>query len=162
MLIYLNSCDKNDSEIAENKNVEQFIESLKTGTYESILLPEFTHKDIPALLKYRNNEQIITRFPQNPISSYSMLECRLGMLVLWTIESIRAVSIDCPYLIMNFPSKNPILGLKHSEEYQVVVDDLSHDIAAKAYFDWWENNKGKNFNRFNHIDPLKDTDYIWL
>jgi hypothetical protein len=88
-----------------------------------------------------------------------MLECRLGIFVLWTIESIRAVSIDNPILIMNFPSQNPVLALRHSEELQIVLSESSHDIAAKAYFEWWENNKKKNFDRFNYTDPLKDTEY---
>ena len=161
LLVCLNGCDKDDIEIAENKNVEQFIQSLKSGEYEQRKLPDFTHKDIPALLKYRNDRQVITNFPENPISSYAMMECKLGMFVLWTIESIRAVSIDSPNLVMNFPSQNPILRLRHSEDYKLVRDDLSHDIAAKAYFDWWKNNKKKKFNRFNNIDPLKNTDYMW-
>ena len=160
-LICLNSCDKNDNEIDEKKSIEQFVELLKSGEYESLNLPDFTHKDIPALLQYRNNKHIIKKFPYNPISSYAMLECKLGMFVLWTIESIRAVSIDSPDLIMNFPSQNPILALRHSEELQMVFDESSHDIAAKAYFDWWENNKKKNFDRFNNTDPLKDTEYKW-
>jgi len=160
-LISLNSCDKNENEIAENKNVEQFVELLKSGEYESLNLPEFTHKDIPALLQYRNDKDVITKFPQNPISSYAMLECRLGMFVLWTIESIRAVSIDSPNLIMNFPSQNPVLLLRDSEPLQIIMDESSHNIAAKAYFDWWEKNRKKNFDRFNNIDPLKDTEYKW-
>ncbi len=159
LLICLTGCDKNESEMIEDEEVEHFITLIRTGTYKSLNLPGFTHRHIPALLKYRNDKQVITKFPDNPISSYAMLECRLGMFVLWTIESIRAVSIDSPNLVMNFPSQNPILI--HSEDLQMVVDELSHDIAAKAYVDWWENNKGEEFERFNQIDPLKNTDYLW-
>ncbi len=160
-LLCLQSCDKNDGEIAENKSVEQFIKSLKLGEYESSFLPDFTHKDIPALLQYRNEKVIITKFPTNPISSLALPESKLGLLVLWTIESIRVVSIDSPNLIMNLPSQNPILALRLSDELQIVMDQLSHDIAAKAYYDWWENNKMKEFDEFNFIDPLGETDYRW-
>jgi len=160
-LIFLNGCNKNESDMTENEGVENFIELIRTGTYKSLNLPGFTHRAIPALLQYRNDRQVITDFPVNPISSYAMLECRLGMFVLWTIESIRAVSIDSPDLIMNFPSQNPILTLRHSEDLQMVEDDLSHNIAAKAYYDWWEKNKKKSFDRFNNIDPLNGTEYKW-
>lgn len=160
-LICLQSCDKNDSDIAKNKSVEQFIKSLKLGEYESSFLPDFTYKDIPALLQYRNEKFIIAKFPKNPISSLAMPECNLGMFVLWTIESIRVVSIDSTNLVMNFPSQNPILGLRLSDELQIVMDELSHNIAAKAYYDWWENNKMKEFDEFNIIDPLHETDYRW-
>lgn len=160
-LICLYGCNKNESELTEVAEVEHFIELIRTETYKSANLPGFTHRHIPALLKYRNDRQVITKFPTNPTSSYAMLECKLGMFVLWTIESIRAVSIDSQHLIMNFPSQNPILTLRHSEDLQMVENDLSHDIAAKAYYDWWEKNKNKNFDRFDNIDPLNDTEYKW-
>ncbi len=124
-------------------------------------LPEFTYQDIPALIKYRNETQIITNFPHNGISSLYEPECTLGMYVLWTIESIRAVAINSEYLIMRFPSQNPILALRDADELSLVYSIESHQIAAKAYFDWWENNKQKNFNKFKNIDPLKFTKYRW-
>jgi len=83
------------------------------------------------------------------------------MCVLWTIESIRAVSINSGYLIMRFPSQNPILALRASAELKLVDDDTSHQIASRAYYDWWENNKHKNFNDFKNIDPLNGTIYKW-
>ena len=83
------------------------------------------------------------------------------MYVLWTVESIRAVSINSDLLIERFPSQNPILALRNSNELVLVSDNTSHSIAAKAYYDWWTNNKNKDFNTFNHIDPLENTDYKW-
>ena len=83
------------------------------------------------------------------------------MYVLWTIESVRAVAINSKYLIMRFPSQNPILAIKDSDESDLVTDNESHEIAAKAYFDWWENNKYKDFDEFKNIDPLIETDYRW-
>lgn len=89
-------CAQADSEnIAPgNLSVEKYVELLETGKYDTIGLPSFTYKDIPGLLKYRNNKQIIIDFPVNPFSSFAGYECKLGVYVLWTIESIRAVAIN--------------------------------------------------------------------
>lgn len=160
-LTALISCKKSESEVKTNLSVERYIELLKANQYDSSYLPTFTYQDIPALLKYRNETQIITNFPHNGISSLYAPDCTLGMYVLWTIESIRAVSIQSEYLIMGFPSQNPILALRVADELSLVYSNESHQIAAKAYFDWWENNKQKNFNEFKNIDPLKSTDYRW-
>ena len=160
-LVGLMSCDKNNDKEISNLNVDSYIELLKSGKYDSLNLPAFTYNDIPALLEYRNETQIISDFPHNGISSLYAPECKLGMYVLWTIESIRAVAINSEYLIMRFPSQNPILALKDSDELDLVYDNVSHEIAAKAYFDWWENNKYRDFDAFKDIDPLIETDYKW-
>lgn len=160
-LTALISCKKSESEAKAELSVERYIELLKANQYDSLNLPDFTYQDIPALLEYRNETQIITNFPHNGISSLYAPECTLGMYVLWTVESIRAVAIESEYLIMRFPSQNPILALRVSNELSIEYSVESHQIASKAYFDWWVNNKHKNFNEFKHIDPLKMTDYRW-
>ena len=160
-LVGLINCDKNDDKEISNLNVDSYIELLKSNKYDSLNLPAFTYNDIPALLEYRNEKQIISNFPHNGISSLYAPECKLGMYVLWTIESIRAVAINSEYLIMRFPSQNPILALKDSDELDLVYDNVSHEIAAKAYFDWWENNKNMDFDEFKDINPLTETDYRW-
>lgn len=151
----------NDNKEISNLTVDRYVELLKANQYDSINLPAFTFNDIPALLKYRNETQVITNFPINGISSFYKPDCKLGMYVLWTIESIRAVSISSEHLIMRFPSQNPILALRDSTGFNLVYDESSHEIAAKAYYDWWENNKQKNFNEFKNIDPLTGTKYKW-
>jgi translation elongation factor EF-Tu-like GTPase len=164
LIIFLFSalgCDKDDEIDIDNIEVEKYIELLKKGEYESWDLPPFTAEDIPALLQYRNETQVITRFPRNLLSSYGMPECKLGMHVLWTIESIRAVAIKSKYLTGRFPSQNPVLALRNSEGIELVNTDESHAVAAKAYFDWWNENKLKDFDEFKNIDPLAETDYRW-
>ncbi|MDO9634489.1 MAG: DUF4943 family protein [Paludibacter sp.] len=151
----------NDNKEVSNLTVDRYVELLKANQYDSINLPAFTFNDIPALLKYRNETQIITNFPINGISSFYKLDCKLGMYILWTIESIRAVAVDSKYLIMRFPSQNPILALRDSTGFNLVYDEISHEMSAKAYYDWWENNKQKNFNDFKNIDPLTGTKYKW-
>jgi len=160
-IICFYSCDKNESEDLNNVSVERYIELLKEGKYESLELPEFTSKDIPELLKSRNDNLMIMNFPINGISSLSLTECKLGMYVLWTIESIRSVAINSESLIGRFPSQNPILALRNSAELDLVYDDESQETAAKAYFDWWEENKDKEFDEFKNIDPLIETEYWW-
>ncbi len=153
-------CDKNESEDLNNLDVDRYIELLKEGKYDSSDLPNFTHKDIPSLLLYRNEAQIITDFPHNGISSLWMPECSLGMYVLWTIESIRAVAIDSKYLIGRFPSQNPIVQ-QREEPFDLESGSEIQEIISKEYYDWWEENKHKNFNEFKNIDPLSNTEYRW-
>jgi hypothetical protein len=160
-LFCLLSCDKKDNDKVYNDDVENYIALLKSGQYDSSDLPSFTYKDIPALLQYRNEIQIIKQFPVNPLSSSFIPECKLGVYVLWTIESIRAPLIKNESFIFRFPSLNPILVLKYPLQTSSNSYIVSHEIAAKAYYDWWENNKTRNFDEFKNIDPLKDTDFEW-
>jgi hypothetical protein len=152
----LMGCEKQ----VDNPEVETYINQLKSNQYGLFgELPAFTSSDIPALLNYRNETQVITNFPHNPISSFFNPECKLGMYVLWTIESIRAVETKSEYLIGRFPSQNPILALRSATEFTYVFDDNSHKIAAKAYYDWWHSIH--LFKDKMNIDPLKNTDYKW-
>jgi hypothetical protein len=154
-LFGLIGCDKQ----VNNPEVETYINQLKSNQYESPELPAFQSSDIPALLNYRNETMVITNFPHNGISSLWAPECKLGIYVLWTIESIRAVEIKSEYLIGRFPSQNPILAIRAATELDLVYDDKSHKEAAKAYYDWWHSNP--IFKDKMKIDPLKNTDYRW-
>jgi len=151
------SCEKQD---ANNIDVETYIELLKSGKYEEFELPAFTSIDIPALLEYRNDTVTITDFPHNGISSLYAPDCKLGMYVLWTIESIRAVYIESENLIGRFPSQNPILQTKNYYETPLLTTSSSSQIvAAKAYNDWWWT--GLILESKMEIDPLESTDYEW-
>jgi hypothetical protein len=143
----------------DNPAVETYINQLKSNSYASPELPVFQPSDIPALLKYRNETMVITNFPHNGISSLWAPECKLGMYVLWTIESIRAVEVKSKYLIGRFPSQNPILALRASTELKLVYDDNSQNEAAKAYYHWWY--AVYIFSDKMKTDPLEDTDYKW-
>lgn len=158
ILIINLSCSKSEDEIA-NMDVEQYVQLLKANQYDSVSLPAFTEKDIPALLKYRYETTIITKFPRNPISSFYDQECKLGMYVLWTIESIRSVSVKNKELVLRFPSQNPFLTRKDTQEW--MKNDIGHAVAANAYYTWWKNNMFKNFEEYKYIDPLENTNYRW-
>ncbi len=144
---------------SDNPTVDQYISDLISGEYQSYYLPEFTADDIPALLEYRNKTTLITHYPHNPISSLWMPECKLGMIVLWTVESIRAVENQSEYLIMRFPSQNPVLALRDAPELQLIDDDESHKEAAKAYDNWWSSSLSAAAKMKK--DPLEKTKYRW-
>tara|TARA_R110002020_G_scaffold102250_6_gene240295 strand:- start:614 stop:901 length:288 start_codon:yes stop_codon:yes gene_type:complete len=74
-------CGCVDDLAPSNISVERYVELLKKGDYDATELPNFTSKDIPALLAYRNERQLINDFPENKISSYWLSECTLGMYV---------------------------------------------------------------------------------
>jgi hypothetical protein len=156
ILSVLVSCEKQNP---DNIDVDTFVEQLVFGQYDSNELPAFSESDIPALLTYRNETTVITNFPRNWLSSYSQPECRLGMYVLWAIESVRAIEIDSEYLVGRFPSLNPVLALKEASPLELVNDDQSHIDAANAYNDWW--NASYLFSDKMEIDPLEDTEYRW-
>jgi len=156
VLFGLIGCEKQNS---ENIDVDTFVDLLVSGQYESNELPAFSKSDIPALLSYRNETTIITNFPRNFLSSYFQPKCRLGMYVLWAIESVRAIEIDSEYLIGRFPSLNPVLALNDASPLELVSDDQSHIDAADAYYEWW--NSSYLFGDRMEIDPLEDTEYRW-
>jgi hypothetical protein len=157
MLISLISCSKNDVGELE-KEVETYIIQLRQGNYSDWNLPALSHEAIPFLLRYRNDETMINAFPRNPISSYAFQECRLGIMVLWTIESIRAVANESPYLFMRFPSLNPIL---FNESNLAKPEHENHKMAANAYAQWWNQHIRQEFRTFKHLDPLKETGLRW-
>jgi hypothetical protein len=82
-------------------------------------------------------------------------ECKLGIYVLWVIESIRLDEIEPRQTFASFPSLNPILR-SQNEDY--INNDISQEIAAQAYFDWW--NSG-NFDEIKNINPLANTNFSW-
>ncbi len=157
-LISLLGCE--DDSDPSTVSVDRYVELLKNGKYDASELPDFSSRDIPALLAYRNETQLIKDFPTNMVSSLWLPDCSLGMYVLWTIESIRARAIDSEYLIGTFPSQNPIVE-KRDNPSSIVAKNEIQELIAKSYFDWWESNKNKDFGVFKEIDPLRNTEYRW-
>ncbi|WP_200978351.1 DUF4943 family protein [Echinicola sp. 20G] len=141
--------------------VDHYVELLIAGKYNDSALPAFDSKDIPELLNFRNESQIINNYPISPLSSSLAQECTLGMYVLWTIESIRAKSIGDEYLMGAFPSQLPMVMKKEDFEYIEQNQQVQKEVAD-SYFNWWESNKDNDFSQFHKVDPLLDTDYRWF
>ena len=147
----------------DNEEVEQYVNALKNNLYDYRDFPAFTYKHIDGLFEYRNEKDIITKFPHNPISSLWLNECELGIYILWTIESIRAVAINSEFLQGRFPSQNPILGLRDSEEWVIIpYNSEAYQILSNVYYTWWTSNKDKTVIEIMEIDPLESTIYKWL
>jgi len=148
-------CDKK----TDNEEVKIYIDKLISGDYVAYDMPVFTTGDIPALLEYRDAASVITNFPRNPVSSYFQSECRLGVYVLWTVESVRAVENDTYGLIGRFPSKNSVIALRETHEFKPVTDGHSHREISRAYYEWWYSSSYLTDKMKS--DPLAGTKYIW-
>lgn len=162
--ICLFSCDKSESQDLDNIDVEKYIELLKSNKYDFLGIPAFSSNDIESLLEYRNDNTIINRFPTNLISSYAPVEPEytIRVLVLWTIESIRVSSFNSENLMGEFPSQNPFLQTRKSPpEWVLDYNSEAYNVLSQVYYDWWENNKDKDFSEFKEIDPLSNTEYRW-
>jgi len=156
-ILFIN-CEEKERKQTE---VEKYVISLKSNQYENVTLPAFTYNDIEELLKYRDAKDIITNFPRNPISSLYQEKCELGVYILWTIESIRAVAINSEFLTGRFPSQNPILELRASKELELVSDAEAYQVISNAYYNWWKDNENKSSIEIMKTDPLENTKYKW-
>ena len=151
-----------EEDIEKAKEVKEYIYKLKTNQYEDRDFPEFTIEQIGELLKYRNEKDIITTFPRNPISSLYQENSELGIYILWTIEYIRVEFVNSDLLITRkFPSMNPILKLRASTELELVYNVEAYQIISDAYYTWWINDKNKNIVETMEINPLENTIYKW-
>jgi hypothetical protein len=159
VILLFSGCQKEEDEFSSSE-VESYISLLRSGNYNTMTLPEFKSRHIPALLEYRNNTQMISNFPRNPISSWYQPEVSLGLISLWTIESIRLKEAKAN-LIMGFPSMNCAFRYRNLEEFSPVTSATAEKAAAAAYADWWSKNKSKAFSETCNIDPLAKTEYRW-
>jgi hypothetical protein len=159
MILILTFCVTSCEKITlENMTVKKYIHLLKSGSYDFIELPPFDSGDIPELLKYIDDNQIIKNFPVNPSSSLIGPDCKLGVYALWTIESIRVCSIVADGHPFRFPSGNPILIFKIADS-GVPDNDIAHQTVSNAYKDWWNSNN--DFQQIKNTNPLENTDYRW-
>jgi hypothetical protein len=154
-VFFMTSCEK---VTLENMSVKKYISLLKSGSYDFIGLPPFDSKNIPELLKYADDDQLIKDFPINPTSSFVGPDCKLGVYVLWTIESIRVCSVIADQFPFRYPSGNPILIFKNSNT-GIFDNQIAHQTAVKVYRDWWSSNS--DFHQIKNINPLDATDYRW-
>jgi hypothetical protein len=94
------------------------------------------------------------------ISSYWTEESTLGMYVLWTVESIRAVAVNSELLTGRFPSQNPVVETRLMP-FEMVPDEEALEVVAEAYMDWWQRNRDTDFEQIKNIDPLLETRLKW-
>lgn len=157
------SCEEDESEQLKNE-VEQYMADLQAGKYDNAMeLPPFTLEAIPTLLQYSENKRVITRFPRNPVSSYSNPNCTLGLYALWTVESIRLryAQPDEP-LAGRFPSLNPNLARRSTFVFNPEEREMAQEAAAAAYQAWWQRSQTLDYYSLMEIDPLQNTDFYWF
>lgn len=154
------SCSE-DSFDYNSPDVDLFVKMLKAGTYNTksprgyVEVPNFCEEDIPQLLKYSEDLNIISSFPLPPVSAYHSGKARLGECMLWIIESIRLgspASMGCKMVEANAPNYEGIYFLTDQE----VLD------AAARYRRWWEGRQQPSLV----IDPCYDeplcrSNYRW-
>ncbi len=159
LIIALSGC--RSDEVTANMDVETYVELLRNNQYQLTTLPDFDPDDIPALLNYRNETDIVTVFPRNPISSFYVAEVELGVLILWSIEYIRVFSGQNDQHEIRFPSLNPILRPINVDESNPVSTEVIHREVASMYYSWWQANIDKDFIVFKGSDPLINSTYAW-
>jgi len=124
-------------------------------------IPLMIWEDIPALLTIAADTTIINHFPTNPISSYLMKQCRLGIVSLWFIESVRISEAKNLYNpASKYPSLNPVLS--NTSGAKGSIDDIDQmNVAYNAYLSWWNGDKELNRRDRAKINPLERIDLEW-
>lgn len=163
MLFVAGGCMSKQEIDFDNPDVDLFVKQLKAGTYNTkspegfVEVPNFTRKDIPALLEYTSDMTLIPMFPLPPVSSYVVAEINVSECMLWIIESIR---------IGNYASMGCKMVRANAENYEAQYFLSPEEIldAAAHYRAWWESSSLPK-TRWS-IDPCFDeplcgTNYRW-
>jgi len=161
-VLLLAGCGKTDSPY--RKEVKTYINELVNGTYQSRLgMKLFDPQAIPDLLAYADDQREIQYPPVNPLSSYIVSSCSVGMFVLWTVEGIRQEGIrdDDRRASFGYPSLVPLLWDEDRGQRPEYGEDGYDELqkrASAAYRNWW--NSG-SFGQIKSRDPLEGTGLHW-
>lgn len=161
ILLNILSCEK---EMTRPPEIEVFIDQLKMGNYPGRQIPQFALSQIPQLLEYRNEREMIQSFPVNPLSSYYLEECRLGVYVLWTIEYIRKSEKGETDALLPWPSLSPVLIAEDPLDVagpEFTDQEFLHNRASEAYFSWWEGKRNISGKDFVNMNPLEGSGIRW-
>ena len=161
-VVLLAGCGKKEPQY--RREVKAYLEALADGSYQHQLkMKLFDSQAIPVLLDYADDERAIPFPPVNPLSSYIVSSCSVGMFALWTIEGIRLAQegSDEKESFMGYPSLVPLLWDQVRErrpEFGEDGYDENLKRAAAAYRNWW--NSG-SFSQIKFQDPLDGTGLYW-
>lgn len=153
-VIMLLSCEKNDIKY----NADEYMDKVKSETYSDMFLPDLEPQDISSLLKYRDDKTILKKFPTNPISSLIGDSVTVGIIALWTIESIRISELNGDTsAYKRFPSLNPMILDTNS----IFTNKFSlQDNVAKRYYNWWSQTDLSQVEKLQ-INPLQGSRFVW-
>ncbi|MFB6319619.1 DUF4943 family protein [Saccharicrinis sp. FJH54] len=168
-ILFCLSCEKDDFNV-DHPNIQQFVQQLKSGTYDQYktgengeklwtIMPNFSKEHIPLLIDFSKDTSLVcpcNHFPANPVSSIPPFrisdnkECiMLGEYLLWCAEAI----------IENrdFASLTPILvNRSYSAEKRPGGEEILE--VREIYQNWWEE---YGLSADTHPLPLAETDYYW-
>lgn len=154
IIILLNHCNNK----AFDENAEQYMNQIISETYNDMFLPDLEPADISVLLNYRHNKKILKNHPVNPISSMIGDSVTVGIIALWTIESIRFSELNGDSSeYKRFPSLNPSIK---DTLHQYLNKFSVQDSAAMIYYNWWNNKKLTQAEKLK-TNPLKGTNLVW-
>lgn len=146
--IFQADCRKKQTDAS--KASQQYISLLKADQYPKYdPIPRLGRDDIPYLIRYVSDSQVIHNFPIPLVSAYAWGPQQLGMVVMYTIESIRlqreyGVS-SCPYIVDSMDRQRP----------------LDVKLPAQLYMNWWEKNQDKGIDELKKLSPLEGTRMSW-
>lgn len=155
-LFILPACERDNQ-----SDVANYVSLLRSNQYSGFFLPDFEPDDIPALLSYAGDTSTINHFPVNPISSRIYMPVKVGIVVLWTIESVRVSELRGDTSeFQRFPSLGPAIGRKSTGE--VFPADLTRvqDSVLTLYQDWWNDNSHSLSDKMQ-VNPLDKSVYVW-
>lgn len=161
LLVFIAGCSKNNIDKNADKEARDYVAQLISGQFTATSIPDLKKESIPTLLMYSKDTTAITKFPVNPISSYRSHQNKLGLVVLWTVESIRQFAEKNVLSFTRYPSQNALLGMKDPVSGGFISDYQAQLAVANAYIEWWENNSNRNFKSFRDINPMDQTIYRW-
>ena len=147
-------------EVTPFYEMEELIQLLRANSYTEGL-PQLGWENITDLLAVGNDTILISNFPRNPVSSFYLDDCYLGIISLWLIESIRyseKEQLISPF--ERFPSLNPILRNNNLPDEEANTREMM-EKAFQAYSDWWEQVKDMNPEEACKIVPLAGSQMDW-
>ncbi|ASZ11712.1 DUF4943 domain-containing protein [Chitinophaga pendula] len=129
---------------------KQYVSLLKANKYPKYdLVPALRPADIAVLIQHVNDEQVIDNYPIPAMSAAQHGPQQVGMIVLYTIESIRLErkqgASTRPYISDTAdPKRRPSL-----------------QEVAPYYVRWWEHHKDNDAAALKQSSPLAGTTLTW-
>lgn len=150
-------------EAQQNLSANQVIATLKSNSWEGQYLPRLQWEDIPTLLDACEDTTLVTQFPTKTDNPYTVKSARIGLVILWMVEAIRADNRqqnDRPGFLI--PVSNvPVLGTRRGNP-AMYNRPQTVAIAAEAYRRWWHTNLDQPVYKTAWKNPLKGTGYGWM
>ncbi|SEW52706.1 DUF4943 family protein [Chitinophaga arvensicola] len=146
--VSFNACQRkaDDGSAAAKKYVTQ----LKADKYPRYdIIPKLDTSAIPVLIQYVNDSSVIQNYPIPSLSAVAYGPQQVGMIIMYTIESIRLQRV-------NGASSIPYARDTTAPDRKLTVAEL-----APHYVDWWNKNKDKPAEELKVISPLAGTSLSW-